>query len=264
MRPSTACALCATILVTFRVIVYVDWSSSHTITSVSSCLIPQNNRCHRYVNSFAEKKKLKRDDLLRKYSWEEMIPSEEDLVREPLLRELHLWPPPTATPTKTTPRETTVSTANTRGPSSLSPRSLSEPLGGLAGERIVEDVNGPSPVTHNETVVMDAGVEETKGELSVPQGFAGDGTTLTGEAGGGTAGAVRRESTSARKKETCVAARFEVLQNLNTKLLDALPYLDLCQVSHDCSRCLIRCMDSGVFTLMFLYVIPRAVHFLMV
>lgn len=184
------------------------------------------------------------DDLLLKYSWEDMTPSEEDLVREPLLRELSLWPPPTSAPAKTIPRETLISTANTGGTSLSSPPSLFEPSDGLAGELITGDVNGSSPVTHNEPVVVDAGVEETKGESLVPRGFAGDGTTFVGGAGGGTAGAARKENVSTGKKGKYTAARFEVLQNLNTKLLDALPYFDLCQVSRGWSRCPARCAES--------------------
>lgn len=134
------------------------------------------------MNAFAEKKSFDLQRLLR-CSWEDLTPSEEDLVREPLLRELCQWSPPAAAAAAT-----------------------------------------PSPAG-------DTGVEETKGEegeaLAETKEDAGGG----GGGGGKKAGGARRVTgLMLGKKGGGIAARFEVLQQVNGKLRDALPFFDLTQV----------------------------------
>ncbi len=152
--------------------------------------------CARYVNAFAEKKSFDADRLLR-CSWEDLNPSEEDLVREPLLRELCLWPSPSssASPAAAPPPRAPSSSADTGA-------------GGGAAEPSRAGGDGAG------------GVEESKGE---------EGLVLaeTKDDGGGARAAVGLASA---KKGGGIAARFEVLQLLNRKLRDALPYLDLTQV----------------------------------
>lgn len=128
------------------------------------------------MNAFAEKKSFDAQRLLR-CSWEDLTPSEEDLVREPLLRELCQWSPPAA-----------AAASSTSG---------------------------------------DAGVEETKGEEGVALAETKE------DAGGGgrkTSGARKAVGLVFGKKGGGIAARFEVLQQVNRKLRDALPYFDLTQV----------------------------------
>lgn len=155
--------------------------------------------CHRvrYVNSFAEKKSYDAERLLR-CSWDDMAPSEEDLVRDPLLRELFLWHrPPAASRGSITTKE--------------------------AGDAAVQTPDG--------------GVEETKGEDGVLAETKEDGTVVAGQAGGGARGE-GKSSEGARvgvgplfgKKKGGIAARFQVLQVMNRKLREALPYFDLAQV----------------------------------
>lgn len=136
----------------------------------------------RYVNAFAEKKSFDAQRLLR-CSWEDLTPSEEDFVREPLLRELSQWSPSAAAATTSSP-------------------------GG------------------------DAGIEETKGEEGVV--LAESKEDAAGGGGGGRkasgSGARRTVGLVFGKKGGGIAARFEVLQQVNRKLRDALPYFDLTQV----------------------------------
>lgn len=138
----------------------------------------------RYVNAFAEKKSFDAQRLLR-CSWEDLTPSEEDLVREPLLRELCLWSPPAAAAATSSPRG-------------------------------------------------DAGVEETKGEEGVivaeTKEDAGGGGGGGGGGGKKAGGARRAVELVFGKKGGSITARFEVLQQVNRKLRDALPYFDLTQV----------------------------------
>lgn len=152
------------------------------------------------MNAFAEKKGFDAQHLLR-CSWDDMIPSEEDLVREPLLRELSLWPPPSA-----------------------APRDSSTTEEGQEG-------GGGTVPSHG------AGVEETKGEGGVlaetkedkhANGAKQPGVTVLGDQT--TEGAQTGAGQIGRKKGGCIAARFEVLQLMNRRLRDALPYLDLSQV----------------------------------
>lgn len=155
--------------------------------------------CHRvrYVNSFAEKKSYDAERLLR-CSWDDMAPSEEDLVRDPLLRELFLWHRP--------PAASRGSIATKEG----------------------EGVAVQSP---------DGGVEETKGEDGVLAETKEDGKGVSGQAGDGARGE-GKGAEGARagdgplfgKKKGGIAARFQVLQVMNRKLREALPYLDLAQV----------------------------------
>ncbi|CAM9164819.1 unnamed protein product [Ectocarpus sp. 8 AP-2014] len=153
----------------------------------------------RYVNSFAAKKSYDAERLLR-CSWDDMAPSEEDLVRDPLLRELFLWHRPPAAP---------------RG-------SIATKEGGGAA------VQSP-----------DGGVEETKGEDGVLAETKEDGKGVSGQAGDGARGE-GKGAEGARvgagplfgKKKGGIAARFQVLQVMNRKLREALPYFDLAQL--DC------------------------------
>eukprot|EP00752_Nemacystus_decipiens_P002251 g2132.t2 len=129
----------------------------------------------RYVNAFAEKKSFDAQRLLR-CSWEDLTPSEEDLVREPLLRELCQWSPPAA------------ATSSASG---------------------------------------DAGVEESKGEEGLALA-----ETKEDASGGSKKSSVARRALELLlgKKGGGIAARFEVLQQVNRKLRDALPYFDLTQI----------------------------------
>lgn len=145
----------------------------------------------RYVNSFAEKKSFDAQRLLR-CSWDDMTPSEEDLVREPLLRELSVWRAPSAF-----------------GSASNSAKEVGEEEG-----------------------ATDAGVEETKGEegvLTETKEDTGKGERSPG-GGQGIGGAQAKVGLEFDKKGGSIAARFEVLQQVNRKLRDALPYFDLTQV----------------------------------
>lgn len=177
----------------------------------------------RHVNSYAEKKGFDATRLLS-CSWDDMAPSEEDLVREPLLRELSLWPSP-ATATATTKTAAFSSSTNR---ASTTEAVLIEG-GGLERAPGIQDGRG--------------GVEETKGEgvlAEVKDPEDGDGREVrrNGEvsfSGGGKCEAVGR---SGWKKSRCIAARFEVLQLLNRKLRDALPFIDLTLVC--------RCLHVGV------------------
>lgn len=128
-----------------------------------------------------------------------MTPSEEDLVREPLLRELSLWRAPC----------TFSSASNTTKD---------------IGEGDSSAVSTP-----------DAGVEETKGEEGVLAETKEDsGKGVRGSSGGkGTDGAQAKVGLVFDKKGGSIAARFEVLQQVNRKLRDALPYFDLTQVRFD-------------------------------
>lgn len=131
-----------------------------------------------------------------------MTPSEEDFVREPLLRELSLW----------------------RAPSAFSSASSATKEVGKG-----EGATVSSP---------DAGVEETKGEEGVLAETKEDtgkgGTAQPGDRGrGGGKGADEAQAKVGLvfdKKGGGIAARFEVLQQVNRKLRDALPYFDLTQV----------------------------------
>lgn len=136
----------------------------------------------RYVNEFAEKKSFDAQRLLR-CSWEDLTPSEEDLVREPLLRELCQWSPPAAAAVATT--------SSTGG---------------------------------------DAGVEETKGEEGVTLAETKEDSGGGGGGGKKASGARRAVGLVFGKKGGGIAARFEVLQQVNRKLRDALPFFDLKQV----------------------------------
>ena len=157
--------------------------------------------CGRYVNSAAEKKGFDKQRVLH-CSWHDIIPSEEDLVREPLLRELCLWPPPSDA---------------------------------ARDSSATEDVQKGEDAT----VPPDEGVEETKGEGDVLV------TETTDEGGASWAQQPGNEGLSGKppgksakvgvgrgeeKKGGCIEARFEVLQLVNRKIADAIPYLDLCQV----------------------------------
>lgn len=117
-------------------------------------------------------------------------------MREPLLRELCLWPP-------------------------LSP--------GIEDVRQGEDA----------TVPPDGGVEETKGEGNVLEAATTDERGAGGAqqlGNGGRCGKAPEKDAKAggwrgeMKKGGCIEARFEMLQLVNRKLADAIPYLDLCQV----------------------------------
>lgn len=173
---------------------------------------------YRYVNSFAEKKQFDADHLLR-CSWNDMMPSEEDLVREPLVRELSLCPPPASTRTKTPLPETSnsINTGNVRA----SRLRLSR---GHSGDEKIEGVEMASPRSGSKVLEVDSGVEETKGEPVRLEGVGRDRKSYAAGGRAGGAGAWRAN------KEACISARFEVLLNLNKMLRDALPYFDPCQV----------------------------------
>lgn len=92
----------------------------------------------------------------------------------------------------------------------------------------------------NGTDVVDIGMEETKGEPVRPQGVSAERRSTRGAGGGGgrsddakgdktTKGRGKSRGKS-KSKGKCIAARFELLQLLNRKLRDALPFLDLHQV----------------------------------
>ncbi|CAN0181713.1 unnamed protein product [Pylaiella littoralis] len=145
----------------------------------------------RYVNAFAEKKSFDAQRLLR-CSWDDMTPSEEDFVREPLLRELFLW----------------------RAPSAFSSTT----------QAVAEGASATISFS-------DAGVEETKGEGIMAETKDDTGKGDRGRGGGrGTDGAPAKVGLVFDKKGGSIAARFEVLQQLNRKLRDALPYFDLTQM----------------------------------
>ncbi|CAM9143892.1 unnamed protein product [Scytosiphon promiscuus] len=161
----------------------------------------------RYVNSFAEKKSFDAQRLLC-CSWEDMVPSEEDLVREPLLRELCLWP--------------LTSSAASRTPDAMKKIDTGKDATILLPER-------------------GAGVEETKGEEG---NLAETKEEVTRDDAGQPQGTARgSEGATARggpifvlgKKGGGIAARFEVLQLVNRKLRDALPYFDLNQMDREWS-----------------------------
>lgn len=113
-------------------------------------------------------------------------------MREPLLRELFLW----------------------RAPSAFS--------------------STTQAVAEGESATIsfsDAGVEETKGEGIMAETKDDTGKGDRGRGGGrGTDGAPAKVGLVFDKKGGSIAARFEVLQQLNRKLRDALPYFDLTQV----------------------------------
>lgn len=193
------------------------FSSVHCIYSSPSALIYIStdtlfllSSVSRYVNSYAEKKGFDATRLLS-CSWDDMAPSEEDLVREPLLRELSLWPSPATATTKT---------AAFSSPTNRASTTESVLIGGVGLERAPGIQHGRG------------GVEETKGEgvlaeVKDPEDGDGRGVRRNGEvsfSGGGKCEVVGR---SGWKKSGCIAARFEVLQLLNRKLRDALPFIDL-------------------------------------
>lgn len=140
-------------------------------------------------------------------------------MREPLLRELCFWPPPSDAP------------RDSPGPEEAR---FEEAQKGEA--RVGEARNGGDAI-----VARDGGIEETKGE--------GDASAeAMGERAGGGAEQRRKEGRGGKlpvkakagvghggeKKGGCIEARFEVLQLVNRKLADAMPYLDLCQVIDLC------------------------------
>lgn len=113
-------------------------------------------------------------------------------MREPLLRELSVW----------------------RAPSTFASASNS-----------AKEVGEGSGAT-------DTGVEETKGEegvLAETKEDTGKGERARG-GGKGVDGAQAKVGQVFDKKGGSIAARFEVLQQVNRKLRDALPYFDLTQV----------------------------------
>lgn len=123
-------------------------------------------------------------------------------MREPLLRELCLWPPP--------------SDAARDSP-------------GVEDVRKGEDAAAPP----------DGGVQETKGEGDVLLAeTTGEGEASGAQQPGNEGRSVKPPGKDAKagvgwgeeKKGGCIEARFEVLQLVNRKLADAIPYLDLCQV----------------------------------
>lgn len=132
-----------------------------------------------------------------------MVPSEEDLVREPLLRELCLWP-------LTPPAASHASNAIKKIDTGKDATVLSPEEGGGVEETKGEE--GVLAETKEDAVKVDAGQPEGKPRDS-EGARTGDGAMfMFGKKGGG------------------IAARFEVLQLLNRKLRDALPYFDLNQV----------------------------------
>lgn len=176
--------------------------------------------CRRYVNSVAEKKGFDKQRLLH-CKWDDIIPSEEDLVREPLLRELCLWPPPSDVASR----------------DSLGPEEVQNGEARSEGVRVGEVRSGEVRKRGDASAPRDGGVEEAKGEGDVSAevvgergaggvqqpGNEGRGGKLPGKAKAGV-------GHGGEKKGGCIEARFEVLQLVNRKLADAMPYLDLCQV----------------------------------
>lgn len=156
-----------------------------------------------------------------------MIPSEEDLVREPLLGELYLWPPPASIPTKSPPRRPLSCTANTGRTTSSFDVSRFE---------LLDEPDGEGKSGNSE----DAGTEETKGEPSSGQ-RTGEGITSTAKKRNGNGN--ENGNVWAGKKRRCIAARLEVLYTLNKKLRDALPYVDLSQVGQ-VSEPFLRCLTE--------------------
>lgn len=158
--------------------------------------------CGRYVNSAAEKKGFDKQRVLH-CSWDDIIPSEEDLVREPLLRELCLWPPP----------------------SEAAKRDSPEPEEVQKGEDAIVPPDGGVEETKGEGDVLVAETKDERGagaaQQPVNEGRSGNAPGRNAKAGVGLGG---------EKKGGCIEARFEVLQLVNRKLEDAIPYLDLCQV----------------------------------
>lgn len=150
-----------------------------------------------------------------------MVPSEEDLVREPLLRELCLWP--VAAPSAASRAANTTKSTDTGDevPTAASPEE-----GGGGG---VEETKGEQETLAETKEDAAKDVEDARQPEDKHRGSGGSraGTgpnSVLGKKGGG------------------IAARFEVLQLVNRKLRDALPYLDLNQVCFVCCV-LILCDD---------------------
>lgn len=190
---------------------WIPWTRGRASTCIAGRT--DSTRClgraarPRYVNSFARKKMFDATRLLR-CSWSDMLPSEEDLIREPLLRELALWPSPSPMPSAAVAERMMGRGADTGGV-------------GKPGDGVQPGPWGASGEGN------DGGFAETKGETkqeeSKGQETGAGGAEEEKEAGGG----AQKEAVVRGK---CIAARFELLQLLNRKLRDALPYLDLRQV----------------------------------
>lgn len=157
--------------------------------------------CRRYVNSAAEKKGFDKNRVLH-CSWHDIIPSEEDLVREPLLRELYLWPPPSDAARGSSDKEDVQ-----KGEDSTVPP-----------DEGVEETKGEGGVLVTETTDEGGASRMQQSGIEGPSGKPPGDNAKVGVARGG------------EKKGRCIEARFEVLQLVNRKLADAIPYLDLCQV----------------------------------